>query len=117
MITRRSGIIAALALAATFALSACGGSGGGAESSKSAAPPREIVFSILSAENQASMEPLWTPLINDMSAATGVRVRPFFASNYTALIEAMRAECDDARWAALLQRARLLHDHQEVSHG
>lgn len=24
-----------------------------------------------------------------------------------ALIEAMRAECDDARWAALLQRARL----------
>ena len=34
-----------------------------------------------------------------------------------ALIEAMRAECDDARWAALLQRARLLHDHQEVSHG
>ena len=34
-----------------------------------------------------------------------------------ALIEAMRAECDDARWAALLQRARLLHDHQEVTHG
>ena len=34
-----------------------------------------------------------------------------------ALIEAMRAECDDARWAALLARARLLHDHQEVSHG
>ena len=34
-----------------------------------------------------------------------------------ALIAAMRAECDDARWAALLQRARLLHDHQEVSHG
>lgn len=34
-----------------------------------------------------------------------------------ALIEAMRAECDDVRWAALLARARLLHDHQEVSHG
>ena len=34
-----------------------------------------------------------------------------------ALIEAMRAECDDARWNALLARARLLHDHQEVSHG
>lgn len=34
-----------------------------------------------------------------------------------ALIEAMRAECDDARWAALLQRARRLHEHQEVSHG
>ena len=34
-----------------------------------------------------------------------------------ALIEAMRAECDDARWNALLARARLLHDHQEVTHG
>jgi len=34
-----------------------------------------------------------------------------------ALIEAMRAECDDARWNALLARARLLHEQQEVSHG
>lgn len=34
-----------------------------------------------------------------------------------ALIEVMRAECDDARWAALLQRARLLHDGEEVRHG
>lgn len=102
MITRRSGIIAALALAATFGLSACGGSGGGAENSKSSAPPREIVFSILSAENQASMEPLWTPLINDMSAATGVRVRPFFASNYTALIEAMRADQVQVGWFSAL---------------
>jgi len=34
-----------------------------------------------------------------------------------ALIEAMRAECDDARWAALLQRARRQHAHQEPQHG
>lgn len=34
-----------------------------------------------------------------------------------ALIEAMRAECDDARWADLLTRARLLHDAKELSHG
>lgn len=34
-----------------------------------------------------------------------------------ALIAAVRAECDDARWTALLQRARLQHDEQEVSHG
>lgn len=34
-----------------------------------------------------------------------------------ALIATMRAECDDARWNALLARARLLHDIQKVSHG
>lgn len=38
-----------------------------------------------------------------------------------ALIAAVRAECDDARWTALLQRARLLHDQdslqKEMSHG
>lgn len=34
-----------------------------------------------------------------------------------ALIDAMRAECDDTRWTALLARARLLHDNREVSHG
>lgn len=34
-----------------------------------------------------------------------------------ALIAAMRAECDDTRWTELLQRARQLHDTQEVAHG
>ena len=34
-----------------------------------------------------------------------------------ALIAAMRAECDDTRWAGLLQRARQLHETQEVAHG
>lgn len=34
-----------------------------------------------------------------------------------ALIAAMRAECDDTAWAELLQRARQLHDTQEVAHG
>ena len=34
-----------------------------------------------------------------------------------ALIAAMRAECDDTAWTELLQRARQLHDTQEVVHG
>ena len=34
-----------------------------------------------------------------------------------ALIAAMRAECDETRWAELLQRARQLHETQEVAHG
>ena len=100
MMTRRLGLMAALALTATLALSACGQGGG--ETSKTAGAPQEIVFSILSAENQASMEPLWAPLIADMSRATGVRVRPFFASNYTALIEAMRADQVQVGWFSAL---------------
>ena len=35
------------------------------------APAEELVFSILSAENQASMAPLWQPLLDDMQKQIG----------------------------------------------
>jgi phosphonate transport system substrate-binding protein len=94
MIARR--LLAGLGLAAAFALSSC--------SQKPAAtePPKEITFSILSAENQASMGPLWQPLLDDMSAQIGVKVKPFFASNYTALIEAMRFKQVQVGWFSAL---------------
>jgi phosphonate transport system substrate-binding protein len=52
--------------------------------------PSELNFSILSAENQASMQPLWQPLLDDLARQTGVKVKPYFATNYTSLVEAMR---------------------------
>lgn len=73
--------------AAALALSACGKP---AETPAAGAAPSELTFSILSAENQTSMEPLWTPLLTDMSEQIGVRVKPYFATNYTSLVEAMR---------------------------
>lgn len=73
--------------AAALALSACGKP---AETPAAGATPTELTFSILSAENQTSMEPLWTPLLTDMSEQIGVRVKPYFATNYTSLVEAMR---------------------------
>ncbi|PZQ64465.1 MAG: phosphate/phosphite/phosphonate ABC transporter substrate-binding protein [Phenylobacterium zucineum] len=76
-----------LAAGAALALSACGKP---AEKSAATATPDELTFSILSAENQASMEPLWAPLLADMSEAVGVKVKPYFATNYTSLVEAMR---------------------------
>ena len=66
------------------------------------APPKELTFTILSAENQASMAPLWTPLLDDMSAQIGVKVKPFFASNYTSLIEAMRFKQAQVGWFSAL---------------
>ena len=92
---------AGLAVAMLLALAACGPAGNGGGASKAPAPT-EISFSILSAENQATTEPQWAPLIAELSQATGVRVRPFFASNYTALIEAIRANQVQVGWFSAL---------------
>jgi phosphonate transport system substrate-binding protein len=83
------------ALLTALALGACGKpeatpAGGG--------KPGELVFSILSAENQQSMAPLWQPLLDDMSAATGVKVKPYYATNYTSLVEAMRFKQVQVGW-------------------
>jgi phosphonate transport system substrate-binding protein len=63
-------------------------------------PPerKEIVFSILSAESQASAEKDWAPFLADMSKALGRPVKAFYGSNYTALIEAMRFKQTDLGW-------------------
>ena len=57
-----------------------------------------MTFSILSAENQASTQPLWQPLLDDMSAQIGVPVNPYFATNYTSLVEAMRFKQVQLGW-------------------
>jgi phosphonate transport system substrate-binding protein len=99
MIARR--LVGGLALAAALTLGAPALVGC---SPKPAAPaqPKEITFSILSAENQASMGPLWQPLLDDMSAQIGVKVKPFFATNYTSLIEAMRFKQVQVGWFSAL---------------
>jgi phosphonate transport system substrate-binding protein len=84
-----------LALAGVLALAAC-----------SKAPPPagdgSLTFSILSAENQASMQPLWQPLIDDMQKATGLKIKPFFATNYSSLVEAMRFKQVQVGWYSAL---------------
>ena len=90
--TRRLlGVAGACALA--LGLTSCGG-----DDKKAGGAPTEITFSILSAEGQASSGPLWQPLLDDMSKATGVKVKPFFASNYTVLVEAMRGGQTQVGW-------------------
>jgi phosphonate transport system substrate-binding protein len=94
----RRSLLGALALGAVLSLSACGETsqtGGGAA-------PKELTFSILSAENQQSMGPLWQPLLDDMSQQVGVKVKPYFATNYTSLIEAMRFNQVQLGWFSAL---------------
>ena len=90
--TRRAGLIAASA--ALLALTACGG----AEDKAATGAPESITFSILSAEGQASAGPLWEPLLADMEEAIGIPVEPFFGSNYTVLVEAMRGNQTQVAW-------------------
>lgn len=80
----------ALMLVAALTLAGCG---------KSSEPDRkELVFSILSAESQASAEKDWTPFIEDMAKALGRPVKAYYGSNYTALIEGMRFKQSDLGW-------------------
>ena len=91
----RRDLMLALSAAAALALAACGKP---AEKADAGATPSELTFSILSAENQTSMEPLWAPLLADMSEQIGVKVKPYFATNYTSLVEAMRFKQVQMGW-------------------
>jgi len=79
--------------AAALALAGCG-----QQESVTGPRSKELTFSILSAESQASMQPIWQPLLDDMSKSIGVPVKPYFATNYTALVEAMRFGQVQAGW-------------------
>lgn len=71
--------------AAALALSACSRG----DEVGSANTPAQITFSILSAQGQASAEPLWQPLLDDLAQAIGTPVRSRFASTYATLIDDM----------------------------
>jgi phosphonate transport system substrate-binding protein len=88
----------ALALAAVVAL----GLAGCSQKPAAVEPPKEIVFGILPAENQASMGPIWQPMLDDMSARIGVKVTARYVSNYSSLIEAMRFKQVQMGWFSAL---------------
>lgn len=72
---------------------------------KASAPASDagvINFSILSAEDQQSMAKVWQPLLDDMAKQTGLTIRPFYATNYTSLIEAMRFKQVQVGWFSAL---------------
>ena len=50
----------------------------------------EITFSVLSVEGSQNLDKMWQPIFADMEKQTGLKIKPFYSSSYTALIEAMR---------------------------
>jgi phosphonate transport system substrate-binding protein len=90
MITRRLPLLAALGV--VLALAACSKPAG------KATPSNTLIFSIVSTEATRTQMQEWGPFLKDMEKATGLTVKPFFGSNYSALIEAMRFKQSDLGW-------------------
>ncbi len=79
--------------AAALVLGAC------AKEEKAATGPRtEITFAVLAVEKSQNLEKLWSPIIADMQKQTGLKVKPYYSSSYTALIEAMRFDQVQTAW-------------------
>lgn len=93
---RRSLIAGAVAALALAGLAGCGGKTEQPDADK------EIVFSILPAESQASSEPLWAPLIADLEKETGLNIKLRFVSNYALLVQAMAAKQTEVGWFSAL---------------
>ena len=89
MITRRL----ALALTAALTLAGCSPK----EAAKPAAPA-VVNFSIMSTEGRQTQMDDWGPFLADMEKSIGIPVKPFFGTNYTSLIEAMRFKQTDVGW-------------------
>jgi phosphonate transport system substrate-binding protein len=90
MSIRRTAVLAFVSLL----LTACQPGAGSSED-------RTVVrFSILPTESLQSAQSAWTPFLADMEKATGLRIEPFYGTNYTAMIEAMRFRQTDVGWFA-----------------
>lgn len=75
----------ALTLASTKILSACN-----ANSQAGNADIKELNFGVLSTESQANQKPIWEPFAATMSKEMGITIKPFYVTQYAAVIEAMR---------------------------
>lgn len=90
-------LAAALAALAAFALASCNKPAPAASDAG-----QTISFSVLSAEDQQSMAKVWQPLFDDMHKATGLTIKPFYATSYASLVEAMRFNQTQAGWFSAL---------------
>ena len=84
-LTRRVALAAALALPLAAAAQA-------------QAQTTELNFGIISTEGTQNLRSQWTPFLDDMSKAVGVKVTGFYPSDYAGVIEAMRFNKVQVAW-------------------
>ena len=89
MLTRRT----VIAIAGALSLAACA-----RQEAAEPAAPQVVNFSIMSTEGRQTQMDDWGPFLADLEKAVGVPVKPFFGTNYTSLIEAMRFKQTDLGW-------------------
>ncbi|BAB73927.1 phosphonate ABC transporter substrate-binding protein [Anabaena sp. FACHB-709] len=82
-----------LTLASSKILSACN-----SNANDSSAALKEINFGVLSTESQDNQKPIWEPFAAAMSQEVGIPIKPFYVTQYAAVIEAMRFGKVQAAW-------------------
>lgn len=58
----------------------------------------EINFGIISVDSSNALRSAWQPFFDDMSKATGLTIKPFFATDYAGIIEGMRFNKVQVAW-------------------
>jgi len=64
----------------------------------SLAQAQELSFGIISTESAAHLKADWAPVLADLEAKTGFKVKAYFASDYAGIIEAMRFNKVQLAW-------------------
>ncbi len=59
---------------------------------------QEINFGLISTESSQNLKQNWLPLFADLERQTGIKAKPFFASDYAGIIEGMRFKKVQAAW-------------------
>ncbi|MEM5276033.1 phosphonate ABC transporter substrate-binding protein [Cupriavidus taiwanensis] len=59
---------------------------------------RSLNIGFISTESSSNLKTAWQPLIDDLSKALGVPIKPFFASDYAGIIEGMRFNKVQIAW-------------------
>jgi phosphonate transport system substrate-binding protein len=59
---------------------------------------QEINFGLISTESSQNLKQNWLPLLADLERQTGIKAKPFFASDYAGIIEGMRFKKVQAAW-------------------
>jgi len=59
---------------------------------------KTLNFGIISTDSTQVLRETWMPFLDDMSNKMGIKVKPFFASDYAGIIQAMRFDKVDVSW-------------------